>query len=141
LPESAALPLPPRSLDQRTRYSRRLSLAWPDSVICAVPPTSPLCSSMDTLGADLSIERQRRRSACAISLSSSNTSVLDASLPPQPAMPRTVSACATTKAVLFSVSFIPNDSSGFGSSCARPRRATHSSGLLSAPYRWPATPQ
>ncbi|MFT3954838.1 MAG: hypothetical protein QM722_10775 [Piscinibacter sp.] len=111
VPLSCAVPLPPRSLDQRTRYSRMLSLAWP------LRPTefaleSPICLSICTAGAILSSERQRRRSACAISESSrmaSSAVAAGSSLPPQPASASTVKACATAQAErLIFIVFIPN---------------------------------
>jgi hypothetical protein len=57
-----AVPLPPRSLVQRTRYSHWLSLAEPASPTSPPALTSPTLVT-DTLGATLSMLRQRRRSA------------------------------------------------------------------------------
>jgi len=62
VPLNFAVPLPPRSFDHRTRYKRMLSPATPFSPIDpdAVMPEAP---STATVGADLSIDLQRRRSA------------------------------------------------------------------------------
>jgi hypothetical protein len=63
VPDKTALPLPPRSLTQRTAYKRLLSLAVPARLTC--PFESAPSEPMDTIGAIESLLRQRRRSASA----------------------------------------------------------------------------
>ena len=67
VPESAALPSPPRLFAQRTLYRRMLSVAVPPTLIIPVEPTSD-CVPMDSTGATLSRDLQRTRSAWSSSV-------------------------------------------------------------------------
>ena len=62
VPESAAEPLLPRSLTQRTRYMNLLSLALPVKPIIPVASMA-VCEEIDTIGAIRSIVLHLRRCA------------------------------------------------------------------------------
>jgi hypothetical protein len=116
VPVRSAAPEPPRLLAQRTRYSRRLSVALPPRA--TMPAPTSFCESTVTSGAMLSIALQRSRSASSSVVPSSTPSVVPvvvalaacSSEPPQPARAMTASACATSIVVPFKRYFIPTSS-------------------------------
>jgi hypothetical protein len=110
VPFRRARPVPPRSFDQRTRYSRKLSVATP------LRPTTPfglmsVWPVMLIVGATGSNERQRARCACASSRVSSigvdsgiairSSSFSFSFAPPQPSREKHATACATNRADRF----------------------------------------
>jgi hypothetical protein len=116
-PLSEAEPLPPRSLFQRTRYRRRLSVAVP--AMRALPVSTLLTASTLTVGSTPSRACQYTRWISLIfSLSIAVSEPADPaalwvcsaafwSAPPQPEMAMSDKACATNSVVRFKRNFIP----------------------------------